>query len=105
MKESEIRKKVIAAHPDWVVWFPAKVKYQETDIFGVFDLLLIKKNSSQLKWIQLTSYSNVPARKKKILAFFSANLVFIRNAEIWGWNESKKEFRVVKLDIRDIACG
>lgn len=96
MREAGIKKKVYAAmeKEGYIGWSPAKVKYRETDIFGIYDGVFIK--DSHIRWLQWTSRSNISARRKKIQKFFDDNDVFIP-CEIWGWNDKKKEFKIEYL--------
>jgi hypothetical protein len=97
-KESLIRKKAIAILTDakWVSWYAPKVKFQQTDIFGVFDLICWEKSSKNLKFIQLTTLPNLSARRKKIQGFFKANKITQKSAEveIWAWNSRQKNFKI-----------
>ena len=98
MKEAVIRKKAIEILlcKKWVYWYAPKVKFQQTDIFGVFDMVCWKRTEKKLKFIQLTTYSNLSARRKKIQSFFQTNKIKPKAAdvEIWAWNNNKKEFKV-----------
>ena len=102
-KESVIRKKVIdkLSEDGWITWFPHKARYaKEVDIFGVFDVIAIGPADSILLLIQLTDYTNVSHRVKKVNDGFATNhiepLEFSEvNFEVWGWNPKKKEFRIV----------
>lgn len=76
------------------LWCPSKVRYKETDIFGIYDGLAIK--DSELRFIQWTSKSNIRAREKKIHAFFTEHNCFIP-CEVWGWDEIKKEFIIIHI--------
>jgi hypothetical protein len=97
-KESVIRKKAIAILTElkWVSWYAPKVKFHETDIFGVFDLICWEKSSKNLKFIQLTTLSNLSARRKKIKGFLKTNKITARSAgvEIWAWNSRQKNFKI-----------
>lgn len=100
-KEAVIRKKAIEIleKERWIVWWPAKVKFRQTDIFGIFDLICWKKNIGNFKLIQLTTVSNLSARRKKISNFFKENKMNLRRAEgveteIWAWGQSQKAFKV-----------
>ncbi len=100
-KEAVIRKKAIEIleKERWVVWWPAKVKFQQTDIFGIFDLICWKKSIGNFKLIQLTTVSNLSARRKKISTFFKENKIGLKRAEgveteIWAWGSSQKSFKV-----------
>jgi len=94
VKESEIRKKAIKElqADGWITWFAPKVKFQQTDIFGIIDLLALKGRKK--KNIQLTTLSNVSGRRKKIINFLKKNKVEM-TVEIWAWNGRKKEFRII----------
>ena len=72
MKESLIRKKAIQIleKKKWIVWWPSKVKFKQSDIFGIFDMICWKKITGNLKFIQLTTVSNLSTRRKKIQNFF-----------------------------------
>ena len=98
MKESAIRKKAleILEKNGWTTWFPKKVRYQETDVFGVFDILALRR--SVVRWIQITSLSNIRARERKIRGFLrqaKADLPW----ECWGYNKKKKVFKIIKNDV------
>jgi len=101
-KESLIRKKAveILTRDKWVIWWPAKVKFKQNDIFGAFDLVCCKKGAGDLKFIQLTTVPNLSARRKKIQAFYKENkingpkIVFGAEAQIWAWAEKRKEFKI-----------
>ena len=64
-KESDIRKKAIEQlrADGWITWFAPKVKFIQTDVFGIIDVLALRGKSK--KNIQLTTLSNVSARRKK----------------------------------------
>jgi len=98
-KEAFIRKKAIKILTDkkWIYWYPAKVKYKQNDIFGIIDLLAIKGRLK--KNIQLTTLSNISARRKKIINFLETFKVELP-VEIWAWDQKKKEFRKEKINIK-----
>lgn len=98
-KEAQIRKKAveILESKGFVYWYPAKVKFKQNDIFGVFDLVCWRKKSSNIKFIQLTTCSNLSARRKKVNFFLQENLIPTKipvGVEIWGWNQKKGEFKI-----------
>ncbi|OGZ18389.1 MAG: hypothetical protein A2Z68_02525 [Candidatus Nealsonbacteria bacterium RBG_13_38_11] len=101
-KEADIRKKAIEQlkADGWITWFAPKVKFIQTDVFGIIDLLALKGKSK--KNIQLTTLSNVSARRKKITSFLKMHKVEL-NVEIWGWNSKKSCFKKEKVCPRDIA--
>lgn len=111
-KESVIRKKVIdkLEKDGWICWYPYKAKYaKEVDIFGVFDVIAIHSASNDppyygaINLIQLTDYTNVSKRVKKVTAWLDTNQIRtevfngVVSMEVWGWNPKKKEFRIVTL--------
>jgi hypothetical protein len=95
-KESMIRKKAIEllAKNKWTHWFAPKVKFHETDIFGIADLICCRKN--KIKFIQLTTLPNISFKRKKIINFFKKNKVKLP-IEIWAWNSKKKKFKIEKI--------
>lgn len=100
-KESEIRKKAIQIleGDNWIYWYPPKVKFKQNDIFGAFDMVCCKKRKGHLKFIQLTTISNLSTRRKKIAGFLKTNRLkskspFAAGVEIWAWSKNKKSFKV-----------
>lgn len=89
MSEKLIKKKATKEleQRGWTWWCPAKVKWQESDIFGVFDCVAVK--GSVIRFIQWTTKSNVSARKKKINRFYLLSRAKI-SSEIWAWNDKTK---------------
>ena len=75
MREAEIRKKAIEIlrSDKWIVWYAPKVKYKQTDVFGIIDVLALK--GKQKKNIQLTTLPNVSGRRKKIKVFEKKKLI------------------------------
>lgn len=96
MKEAVIRKKVIEIleKEKYVCWFPKKAKYQETDIYGVFDVIAGK--GKLLRFIQFTTLPNISTRKKKVLKFLEWSHLQL-TAEIWGYDKKKKEFKIIRV--------
>ena len=97
MKERDVRKKAleVLTGEDYISWYPSPVRWKkEIDIFGVFDLICCRKSS--IKFIQLTSFPNIRAREKKILAFLKPNKIKL-NSEVWGYNQKKRKFKIVKV--------
>ncbi|MFH1509594.1 MAG: hypothetical protein ABID67_00375 [Candidatus Nealsonbacteria bacterium] len=100
--EQFIRKKAveILEKTGFVYWYPAKVKFKQNDIFGVFDLVCWKKKTTEIKFLQLTTYPNISSRRKKIRGFIDENKIPRKvtvDIEIWGWNQKKKEFKVEEV--------
>ena len=98
-KESETRKKAIQElrGNGWVIWYPCKVKFKQTDVFGIIDVLALK--GKRRKNIQLTTLPNVSAKRKKITSFLKKFKVELP-VEIWGWNQKKKEFKKERINIK-----
>ena len=88
-KEAVIRKKAIKilTNESWICWYPPKVKYKQSDIFGVIDLLAIK--GRRKKNIQLTTLPNISARRKKITNFLKTYKIELP-IQIWARNQKKK---------------
>lgn len=98
-KESFIRKKAveILEKEGFIYWFPAKVKFKQNDIFGVFDLVCWRKKTNNIKFLQLTTISNFSTRKRKIKDFLKKNRIpdkDLINIEVWGWAENHKKFKI-----------
>jgi len=98
-KENYTRRKLIKSLEDegWICWAPPKVKFRQSDVFGIIDVLALR--GSQKKNIQLTTLPNVAARRKKITNFLTSNQVALP-VEIWAWHPRKKHFRKEKINIK-----
>ena len=98
-KEAVIRKKAIQmlTKEKWVCWFPKKVKFHETDVFGIIDVLALK--GKRQKNVQLTTLPNISAKRKKITNFLNKFKVELP-VEIWGWNQKKKIFKKETVNLR-----
>jgi hypothetical protein len=101
-KESEIRKKAvrILEKQKWLIWWPSRAIFKQNDIFGIFDLICFKKKVGNLKFIQLTTLSNLSTRRKKIKNFLKEHRLSKQKAadiEVWGWNKGKKEFKIESI--------
>ena len=96
-KEAIIRKKAIQILKDkgWIVWFAPKVKYQQTDVFGIIDLLAIK--GKRMKKIQLTTLANISTRRRKIQKFLKKFKIEM-SVQIWAWDSKRKKFRKEKVN-------
>jgi hypothetical protein len=97
MKESAIRKLAIAelGQDGWHCWFAPKAKFRESDIFGIADLICSK--SAGIKLIQLTTLSNVSARRKKIGKVLE-RMELGCLIEIWGYDKKKKIFKKIRIN-------
>lgn len=98
-KESLIRKKVIQIleKEKWVTWYPPKVKFRQSNVFGIIDLLALR--GKERKNIQLTTLPNISTKRKKIINFLKKFKVELP-VEIWGWDSKKKRFKKEKINIR-----
>jgi hypothetical protein len=104
-KEVVLRKKLlkILAEDKWVAWWPGKIRFKQNDIFGIFDIVCCKKDIGELKFIQLTTVSNLAARRKKIKFFFKENKISLKKnnfgaeIEIWAWSKKNKAFKIEKI--------
>ena len=87
----------------WVIWCPTKSRFQQNDIWGVFDLIAVRSLGGGtwiLKFIQFTTLHNVAARRKKVGEFLLKNDLVGFPAEVWGYDKKNKEFKkfIVKWD-------
>jgi hypothetical protein len=98
-KEALIRKKAIQILEEegWVTWYPPKVKYKQTDVFGIIDVLALK--GRRKKNIQLTTLPNISTKRKKIINFLEKFKVELP-VEIWAWDKKKRKFRKEKINIK-----
>lgn len=99
MKEKIIKKHAVARLKagGWVCWAPAKVRFYENDIFGVFDVICWREQ--YLTFIQLTSVSNIRTRERKVRRFLEKNKLTIPSAvyvEIWGIKKDKS-FKIIEI--------
>ena len=104
MKEAEIRKKAlkILEQEGFVCWWPRKVKFHESDIFGVFDIIAIKKGKGYVsRLVQITTLSNISARVKKVSAWIKENRINTSHPsvffQVWGYDKKKGQFKKVIL--------
>ena len=91
-KEIETRKKAIQelTSRGWLTWYPAKVRFKQNDIFGIIDLLALKRR--KMRYIQLTTLPNLARQRKKILDLFKKKKVKLL-VEIWVWLKKEKRFK------------
>ena len=102
MKESAIRRLACdeLERLGYIVWWPYDNRWaKEQDIFGVFDLIAIHKKTALVQFVQITTVSNISARKKKVIGFLlklrwqDDNFIF----SVWGYNQKYKHFKQVQL--------
>ena len=100
-KEAVTRKKAVQAleGTGWVVWYPPKIRFKQTDVFGIIDVLALK--GRQKKYIQLTTLPNVSAKRKKIAGFLKKYKVEL-TVEIWCWDKKRKRFRKEKMGVNTV---
>ena len=98
-KEALTRKKAIQELRDsgWVTWYPCKVKFKQTDVFGIIDVLALK--GKRRKNIQLTTLPNVSTKRKKITNFLKEHGIELP-VEIWCWDKKRKKFRKEMINIK-----
>ena len=99
MKEAIIRKKAIEilTKENYISWYPSPVRWKkEIDIFGVFDIVAVK-HLKVPRFIQITTLSNISARKHKVLKVFN-DVLPLMSIEIWGYDKKKKIFKVIVLN-------
>ena len=98
-KESLIRKKAIEILKEggWITWYPSKIRFKQNDIFGIIDLLAIKRKKQ--KNIQLTTLPNISTKRKKITNFLK-NFKVELPVEIWAWSKKEKKFRKEKIQLK-----
>jgi len=99
MKEAVIRKKAIEIleKDGYITWYPPKVRWrQERDVFGMFDIIATYRNI--IRFIQITTISNLSHRRKKIKKWMKENNIkWNYPPEIWAYHKKKKEFKIEKL--------
>jgi hypothetical protein len=78
------------------VWHPPKPRfaYVNTDILGTFDILAVRGHL--VYFIQLTTVSNLAARRKKVLTYLRQKDVEI-DAFVWAWHEAKQSFKIEQV--------
>ena len=69
--------------------------YDEENI-EEFDVLAIK--GRKVRWVQLTTITNIKAREKKVLDFLRKTKSLIVG-EIWGYDKKKRIFKIIKVKI------
>ncbi len=79
----------------WVCWFPPKVKFRESDVFGIIDVLALKGKNK--KNIQLTTLPNISAKRKKIRSFLERTKVQ-PTVEIWAGEKKRRKFKKEKVN-------
>ena len=98
MKEAIIRKKAleILEAKGYICWCPTKVKWHETDIFGVFDVICISNKKIGALFIQWTDITNISHRVKKVKNFLKENNLSLY-CEVWGLDPKKKKFKIIHI--------
>lgn len=97
MKEAVIKKKAleILEAKGNVCWCPTKVKWHETDIFGVFDVVCIN-NKTGVLFVQWTDITNIYHRVKKVKDFLTKNNLSLY-CEVWGLNPKDGKFKIIHI--------
>ncbi len=78
----------------WLYWFPSRSWGRERDIFGVFDVVVLRPEG--YLFLQLTSIQHISDREKKILAWVGKKKAKLPtgSAEVWAWDKRKSVFVV-----------
>lgn len=80
-----------------VGWKPAKVKFYQNDIFGIFDCVVID-NNARFSFYQLTTADHKSHRLKKMIEFFEQNLIDIPpQAYLALYYPVAKKFVIIQL--------
>ena len=58
------------------------------DLFGVIDIVAVKDGA--VRWVQVTSSSNISSHRKKILE--SEAIKHVRSIEMWGWRKKSNRW-------------
>ena len=90
-KEAIIRQKFIeiCKEKGWLYYYPPRTRFHRKDIFGCWDILIIRNN--QIIPIQLTTFQNRNARKNKIKQIMKEK-EFNIYSEVWSFHKTKKKF-------------
>lgn len=104
MKERDIRNKAVELFKNsgHITWFAPKIKWHSTDIFGIFDLVVVSRNTHETWFVQLTDITNLAHRRKKIIDYFVEHNVVIPNSFIFAWDHKKNDFKKVRVDISEL---
>ena len=93
VKENSLRKKLKEKLGKYgLLWFPARVRYYENDIFGAFDCLFYA--GGDIIYIQLTTLTNLSHRRNKIIKAFPPQFGIPRNSYIYAWDKKIKTFKI-----------
>lgn len=106
MTEKQIRYLLVEElKRDWAVdniaiFAPARVRYFQTDIFGVFDVIAIHPRTKIIYFIQITSKQHRSERFRKIIEWLKKYELFnFSNGWLYCYDSIKKKFskELVKL--------
>ena len=75
-----------------LLWFPARVKFHENDIFGAYDCVFYA--GGDILFIQLTTLTNLSHRRNKIIARFPSSMGIPKNSYIYAWDDKTNSFRI-----------
>jgi len=96
MKEQQLREKLREHLAGREIWFSPRVKWQQCDIWGWADGIWLDDYGIPV-FFQLTTASNMSARRKKINHWLSEN-DFTAPIYLYGYDKKKKEFKIEKLN-------
>ena len=83
---------------DCLVWQSRKKAfYPEQDVFGCFDLVVLK--DGELSLIQVTTIQHISERMKKCrLVFDSKKMKLPASASVWAYDKRKNDFTIRNLN-------
>lgn len=80
----------------FIPWFAPRVRWgHERDLWDIFDGIFLIPPAQMIPF-QITTYSNISARRKKINNFFEKNNVNLY-CEIWAWQKKYREFKIINI--------
>lgn len=97
-KDIEARARAKMNRSRWIYWFPPRSHGHERDIFGVFDVVVVRP--AGVLFLQLTSIQHISDREKKILAWAKEKKAKLSpgSAEVWAWDKRKSLFVVRSVE-------
>lgn len=110
MKEKEIRALVESELKNmwgsdfFALYAPPRVRYYQTDIFGVFDIIAIAPHSQLPYFIQITTVNHRSERYKKIKDWLRRfDLYKFNSAWLWCYDKEKMLFRKEVVMLNDFT--
>ncbi|MEX2017113.1 MAG: hypothetical protein WD876_01430 [Candidatus Pacearchaeota archaeon] len=110
MKEKEIRflleleLKKMWGEEVIAIYSPPRVRYFQTDIFGVFDVVTIAPSSQLPYFIQITTLNHRAHRYKKIREWlYKYNLYSFNSAWLFCYDKKKNIFKKEIVSLKDFT--